>query len=362
MILLGGPRQVGKTTLATSFLTPPGIDHPAYFNWDFVKDRPLISSGELPWQEPVIVLDEIHKFARWRGLLKGFFDKFHRKTSLLVTGSAKLDHYRKGGDSMLGRYRYFRLHPFSLMEMSSNPKATDLDHLMKFGGFPEPLSGSTERELRLWQLERTSKVVREDLRDLESVKEISLVELLVEALPTRVGAPLSIKSLREDLEVAHETVDRWVGILENLYYCYRIAPFGSPRIKAVKKEQKLYLWDHAQVPNDGGFRFENLVANQLLKFCHFRQDTQGHRMELRFIRDVDRHEIDFIVLEERRPIFAVECKTGEKMVSPSITYFKPRIACPRYFQVHRGTKDYVHTGTGCRVLPFTTFCHEMKMP
>ena len=177
----------------------------------------------------------------------------------------------------------------------------------------------------------------------------------------RIGSPLSIKSLREDLQVAHETVDHWISILENLYVCFRLAPFGSPRIRAVKKEQKLYFWDWSQAPR-GGARFENLVASHLLKFCHFREDTEGHRMELRFIRDTDKREIDFVVLQDQKPLFAVECKSGEKNVANAIYYYQERTNIPKFYQVHLGSVDYSPANKKIRVLPFHVFCRELELP
>lgn len=228
-------------------------------------------------------------------MVKGLFDKYRDEIQFLVTGSARLDHFRKGGDSLLGRYHYYRLHPLSLTEVSKNPTQEDLKQLLTFSGFPEPFFAKDSTQHRRWQRERIQKVVYEDLRDLETVKEISLIELLVETLPSRVGSPLSLKSLSEDLQVSQQTVARWVSILDNLYLTFRISPFGAPKIRAVKKEQKLYFWDWTQNDNDGA-KFENLVASQLLKYCHLVEDTEGHRMELRFIRDTDKREIDFVVL------------------------------------------------------------------
>ena len=359
MVFLGGPRQVGKTTLALSILQAAGPRHAGYLNWDDAQVRPSLLRGELPGGEGLIVLDEIHKFPRWRNLVKGFYDAQGDRVAFLVTGSARLDHYRKGGDSLQGRYHHYRLHPFSLSELTSSSSPSDLDALLRFGGFPEPLLAGSERTWRRWQRERLSRVVREDLRDLESIREIALVELLVEALPSRVGSPLSVRSLSDDLQVAHQTVQRWLAILENLYICFRIPPFGAPRIRAVKKENKLYLWDWSHVPTPGP-RFENLVACQLLKFCHYQEDTQGHRMELRFLRDTDRREVDFVVLKDGEPLFAVECKTGERPLNPAIAYFRERTSIARFHQVHLGEQDRLVDGI--RVLPFHTFCSELGLP
>ena len=360
MVFIGGPRQVGKTTLALSLLgTNADESHPAYFNWDDPRAAARIRRVELPPDEPLIVLDEIHKYARWRNLVKGIYDTEKSRRRIVVTGSARLDHYRKGGDSLANRYRYFRLHPFSPRELSARPTQRDVDALLRFGGFPEPLFRQDEREHRIWQRDRLSRVVRDDLRDLEHVREVSLLEHLVELLPARVGSPLSIRSLREDLAVDHKTVERWLTILENLYLCFRIPPLGGTRIRAVKKEQKLYLWDWSLAPA-GGPRFENMVASQLLKYCHFVEDTEGHAMELRFLRDTDKREVDFVVLRDRAPLFAVECKTGERAISPAIRYFAERTDIPRFFQVHLGDRHF-ETGP-TTVLPFRRFCLDLALP
>lgn len=360
MVFIGGPRQVGKTTFALSMLGR-GADetHPAYLNWDHPSVPPRLRMAQLPVAEPLLLLDEIHKYSRWRSLLKGIYDTEKSRRRILVTGSARLDYYRKGGDSLVGRYRYFRLHPFSLRELSKQPSRADVDLLLKFGGFPEPLFAQNEAEHRIWQRDRLSRVVREDLRDLEHVREISLVEHLTDMLPSKVGSPLSVASLREDLQIDHKTAERWLQILENLYVCFRLSPYGSPRVRAVKKEKKLYLWDWSSV-EELGPRFENMVACQLLKYCHWIEDTQGHAMELRYLRDTDKREVDFVVLKNRKPIFAVECKTGEKSIGPALSYFSERTPIPRFYQVHLGDR-YYESGK-IIVMPFAKLCEEWELP
>jgi predicted AAA+ superfamily ATPase len=359
MVFIGGPRQVGKTTFALTFLAEPREKHPAYLNWDNVLTRSSILRGELPPNEGIVVFDEIHKFARYRNLVKGFYDTKKSDVSFIITGSARLDYYSKGGDSLQGRYHYYRLHPFSIQEFSSNPSESAVHSLLKFGGFPEPLLRGEEKFWRRWQRERLQRVIYEDIRDLENIKEISLLELLAEELPNRVGAPLSVKKLKELLQVAHETVERWLKIFERMYYCYRIPPYGSAKVRAVKKEQKLYLWDWSTV-SDPGPRFENFVASHLLKYCHLMEDTEGYHMDLRFLRDTDRRETDFVVLKEGRPMFAVECESGQKNINPSLFYFIERTLIPKFYQVHMGHKDYEKNGA--RVIPIHTFCRELGLP
>lgn len=352
MVFLGGPRQVGKTTFANMLLNTEA----GYFNWDFLPDRQTILKGTFPSSQKLLVFDEIHKYAKWRGLIKGYFDKLKNTHQFLVTGSARLDYYRKGGDSLLGRYHYYRMHPLSSSEVGGE----NLKELILFGGFPEPFIQQRASALKRWHLQRRERVVYSDIRDLERINEISQIELLIDALPERVGSPLSRKNLAQDLEVDFKTVERWLTILENVYYCYRIAPFGSPRIRAVKKEQKLYLWDWSEHSDDGK-RWENFVGSQLLKFCHFQQDTEGDRMELRFVRDIDKREIDFVVLKDKQPIFAVECKSGEKAASPHLKYFSDRTDIPQFYQVHSGKKSF-SVSDAIHVLPFTEFAQRIKLP
>lgn len=357
MAFIGGPRQVGKTTLALSFISPPSVKNLQYFNWDSPLDQKKILKNEIPFNENVLIFDEIHKYKKWRNLIKGLYDKNKEDHSFIVTGSARLDHFRKGGDSLLGRYRYYRLHPFSAGEIKAN--SNDLLQLFKFGGFPEPFFLQNEKEHKLWLNERSYRLVRDDIKDLTTIKETSLISLLLEILPSKVGSLLSLKSIAEDIQVSQPTIDRWLTELQNLYYCYRILPFGSKKIRAIKKTPKLYLWDWSEI-NQQGPRFENLVACQLLKMCHFLEDTEGDKYELRYLRDTDYHEVDFVVLKNNKPLYAIECKTGENQLSKSISYFKERLEIPEYYQVHMGTKDYGNPKNG-RVLPFVKFCKEQKM-
>ena len=218
------------------------------------------------------------------------------------------------------------------------------------------------RHWRRWQRERTSRVIQEDLISLESVREVSQLQLLANILPERVGSILSIANLRQDLSVAFETADKWVGIFENLYYCFRIMPYGLTHLRAVKKERKLYLWDWSLCENEAA-RFENLVASHLLKYCHFTEDTLGDDMSLRFLRDAAGREIDFVVLRNGKPEFAVECKAGERSLSWNITYFAQRTAIPRFYQVHLNARgeDTEWADSKARIFPFVRLAQELKL-
>jgi predicted AAA+ superfamily ATPase len=344
MVFVVGPRQVGKTTLARSL--PWGKK--GYLSWDIAADRQRILRGELPVSS-LWVLDEIHKHRRWRNMLKGWYDGRREGQRILVTGSARLDYYRRGGDSLQGRYHLLRLHPFSAAELRLKKQA-ELRDLLTLGGFPEPLLGGSEVEARRWSREYRNLLVREELASLEQVQDLASLELLLFHLPERVGSPLSVNALREDLEVSHKTVGKWIQMLERLYAVFRVAPFGAPRLRAVKKEQKHYHLDWTLVPEDGP-RFENLVAAHLRKWVHFEQDSKGLDVELRYFRDTDGREVDFVVTERRRPVLLVECKWSDGPLDRGLRYLAARFPKAEAWQIHfAGTKDYL-TPEGVRVAP-----------
>ena len=332
MVFIGGPRQTGKTTLAKYLCKKAGFDiKKRYLNWDALEDREKIIAEMFPTGAGYLVLDEIHKFSRWRQTVKGLYDKRGDEVQILVTGSARLDYYRSGGDSLQGRYHFFRLLPLTLAEFNiRNMEA--IQSLMSYGGFPEPFFLQSERATKRWSREYRSRLVREDLADLENVKDLGLIEQLVFRLPDLVGSPLSINALREDLQVSHQSVSRWIKMLENLYMIFRIYPFGAPKIRAIKKEAKHYHFDWTLI-KETGKRFENLVACHLLKWCFFMQDTQGREVELRYFRDVDKREVDFVITEDGEPIYFIECKKNSKKVDRPLYYLKVRFPDVKAVQV-----------------------------
>lgn len=325
MVFIGGPRQAGKTTLAKHLCQAAGCDVDArYLNWDAAPDRENIIKEQFPAGPGILILDEVHKFSRWRQVVKGLYDKRGQELQVLVTGSARLDYYRRGGDSLQGRYHFYRLFPLTLAELGIADSSVVKD-MMMYGGFPEPFLLQSETQSRRWSREYRSRVIQDDLSDLENVKDLGLVEHMAIRLPDLVGSPLSLNALREDLQVSHQSVARWIAMLENLYMIFRVYPFGAPKIRAVKKEAKHYHLDWTLV-SDMGARFENLMACHLLKWCYFHQDAEGRDLDLRYFRDVDKREVDFVVMDGQKPIQFIECKSKGKEASPSLRYLKQRFS------------------------------------
>ncbi len=348
MVFLGGPRQVGKTTLAR-FLGEKNYKSYAYLNWDSRQDRKSILEGKFSGDADLIIFDEIHKYKKWKNYIKGEFDTHKDTFHILVTGSARLDLYRRGGDSLMGRYHYYRLHPFSVAEVLESqpdiqvfkelkfPQTNNLVsktflELLKFGGFPEPFLKKDQQTLRRFHNERIDRLIKEDIRDIESVRDLSALQVLVEILPPKVGSLLSLNTLRGDLEVAYKTMKTWMDILERFYYHFRIYPYASTAIKSLRKEPKMYLWDWSQVA-DPGARLENMVASHLLKMTHFLHDAHGRKAELYFLRDIEGREVDFLVAIDRKPWLAIEVKSGKEDISKPLVYFTAKLKIPFTYQL-----------------------------
>lgn len=352
MVFIGGPRQVGKTTLAKSLLP----DQRGYLNWDIPEHRERILSNKLP-DAGLYAFDEIHKYRHWRNYLKGLYDKHKDERRIMVTGSARLDLYRFGGDSLQGRYHYLRLHPLSAAELKIASQADFMD-LLRLGGFPEPFFSSSEIDAKRWSREYRTRLIREDIMSVESIQDLGQLELLMLRLPDLVGSPLSVNSLREDLQTAHKTIERWIQTLERMYAVFRLAPFGSPRIKAVRKEQKHYHYDWTLV-KDLPARFENLMASHLLKWVHFQEDTLGRNLELRYLRDIEGREVDFVLVEDGKPLELIECKWSDREVSSSLKYAAARLPGVKATQIYaEGSADYV-TKENIAVMPALKYLRKL---
>nr|MBC8359930.1 ATP-binding protein [Candidatus Desulfatibia profunda] len=333
MVFVGGPRQVGKTTLAKAVLSrhyPEG----RYFNWDYDEDRQDILQKKWSSDNHLLVFDELHKYPRWKTWIKGIYDVSFQTHSFLVTGSARLDIYRRGGDSLMGRYHYWRLHPFTLDEIPAGISPKDALHrLLTVGGFPEPFLDGDERSARRWRRERFDRVLREDVRDLESVRNIQLLSLFLDALRHRVGGKVVLSNMAGDLEISPKTAKSWLEVLERMYLVFTVGPFTKSLPRAVLKPQKVYFFDNADVLGDEGARFENLVATSLLKRLHFLEDRDGYRFELRYIRDKEGREVDFAIIKEGQLEELVEVKYSDETISRSLLYYCNRLNPKRATQV-----------------------------
>jgi len=321
IVLLTGPRQTGKTTLSKMLLT--GFD---YFNYDNAEDR--LSLLEKSWDrsKELIIFDELHKLKNWKSWLKGIYDKEGVPPALLVAGSAKLDVYKKVGDSLAGRFFQFRLHPLDLKEINNILKPKDLqaelDKLLNTGGFPEPFLKSSSRFYNRWKKSHLDIILKQDLIDLENVQHITSVETLIQLLKKQVGSPVSYSSLARDLQCSDKTIKRWLTILENMYVIFRVTPFHKNIARSILKSPKFYFYDTGQVVGDPGAKLENLVACALLKEINYLADCYGEDRHLYYLKNKDHREVDFCITSNENPALMVEVKWRNENASPNFKIFK----------------------------------------
>ncbi len=352
--MVSGPRQVGKTTLARRVANQQCY----YLNWDDFDDRELLLQGskaiarhiELERLRPVmplLILDEIHKFPKWKQLVKGLYDAYHDQCRVLITGSARMDVYKQGGDSLMGRYFNYRLHPLSVREViESSPlneqadvqpprriADEDFDALLTWGGFPEPYLKRDRRFFNRWSRLRRQQLLREDVRELSKVQALGQLEVLAELLRHQVGQLTSYSSLAKRVRVSVDTIRRWLTTLEAMYYCYAVRPWTKNVTRSLLKEPKYYLWDWSQCP-DAGARHENFIASHLLKAVHFWTDTGLGDYGLFFVRDKEKREVDFLISRNGEPWMLVEVKSAaQQSLSPALTLFARQLEVAHVFQV-----------------------------
>jgi predicted AAA+ superfamily ATPase len=376
MLFLSGPRQVGKTTLTKMISEGKAV----YFNWDVDKDRKRILSGqdfiedifpmEMIGKKPILIFDEIHKFSNWKNYLKGFFDVYNDRFCIIVTGSAHLNIYQKGGDSLMGRYLPFTIHPFSVGEMSKLPlnhmfrspsNILEYDDLYLYGGFPFPLIQKNMQSYRQWLRTRKHQLFRQDVRDIFNIQEVAQLETLSTLLVYQSGNILNRSTYANKLQVSNPTISRWLEVFKQLYYAFTIQPWSTNIPHSLLKEPKVYMVDWSLV-EDPGARFENFVASHLRKSVDFWNECGYGEFELYFLRDKSQREVDFLISKNGSPWMLIEVKTSLQPVTKSLHYFKEITKAPFAFQV---TKDMEYVEWDCFsqegtfIVPAKTFLSQL---
>lgn len=344
MVFISGPRQSGKTTLVENIIND---QRSIYLNWDDIDGRRNILARNWSDEDEVIAFDELHKYSRWKNFLKGTYDTQKTKHKFIVTGSARLDLYKKGQDSMMGRFFSWRLHPLCLAELKhcfdykSENVITDL---LELGGFPDPFFQGDITYAKRWRNERINLVFRQDINEIENVRDINILEIFYTMLRERVGAEIVLSNIARDLEIAPKTAKAWLSLLERTYALFVIMPFSKNLTKAIVKTPKVYFYDNGEVEGDIGSKFENLVANHLLKKIQFLEDATGEKYELNYLRDRNGPEVDFLIVKNRKPLLLIEAKASDSARSKSLYYFMEKLKIEKAVQlvlspIKANTKD-----------------------
>ena len=379
MAFIVGPRQVGKTTSSVAALKSA-----FYLNWDNQEHRKLILQGpssvmehatgnSLQKNKLYIIFDEIHKYPKWKTFLKGFYDTYSKSVNICVTGSARLDVYKYGGDSLMGRYFKYRMHPLSVRELASSvPKKSELsapkkikpddfNSLLEYGGFPEPFLRSDKRFYNKWKKLRLELLFNEDLRDISHIADIGRIKVLAEKLIDHIGSGINYSNLANDIQVSVDTIRRWIDTFESIYYSFRITPYSKNIARSLLKEPKIYLWDWSLIKKEGP-RNENVIASHLKKMVDYYNDMGFEDYALYYLRDKNKREVDFLVTKNSKPWMLVEAKTSDQAISESLKYFHTITKAAFAFQVTFKMK-YIHSDcfkhTGPIKVPASTFLSQL---
>lgn len=337
IVLIMGPRQCGKTTLAKQ-LSPDNFD---YFSFDSAEDRKALQEKSWNRKKKLIIFDELHKKKEWKRWLKGIYDTEGIPPEYVVTGSARLDVHRKVGDSLAGRYFPYRLHPIDLKEAAqflSKDHETLFDNLWNCSGFPEPFIKGDVTYYKRWRKTHLDIILRQDLIDLYAIRDLKAIEILVQLLKERVGSTVSYANLARDLEYDQTTIKRWLQLLENLYIIYRVTPYSNNVARSLLKEPKFYFYDSTYAENGDGAKLENLVANALFKELHYLEDTQGMKASLHYLRTKDGKELDFLVCLDNVPTVMIEVKQADLTPSKGFEHFSRYFKSAKMLQVVRECK------------------------
>ncbi len=351
MVFITGPRQVGKTWLSRKI--GERFENTTYLNHDNFDDRNTIKSASWYAKTDLLILDELHKMSGWKTFIKGIFDTRRPEMRILVTGSARLDTFRHGGDSLSGRYFLHRLMPFSLAELKGTPLRGNLNLLMERGGFPEPLFAEKSVDAQRWRQQYKDSLIRTDILDLGRVGEIRKMELLFELLRRKAGSLLSYQSIAEDLKISPPTAKNYVDILESLFIIFRVSPYSTNISRSILKSSKAYFFDTGLVIGDEGAKFENTVAVSLMKTILAKTDETGKFHSLHFLRTKEGKEVDFCLCEENKPYALYEAKTSDDKISPALRYFHDKYDIPSAQIVRNLSRQKTEKGIDLReAIPF----------
>ncbi|MDA3780027.1 MAG: ATP-binding protein [Bacteroidales bacterium] len=322
-IAIVGPRQSGKTTLATQ--TFPNLPYVSLENPDTRRFALEDPRGFLAQYNSGVILDEAQRVPEIFSYLQQVLDNTSLLGKFIITGSNNFLLQETISQSLAGRIAYLYLLPFSISELS-NKNTLNLNNLIYKGFYPPIYDQPVESSK--WYANYIRTYIERDVRQLKNIADLNSFERFIRLCAGRIGQLLNLNSLAIETGVTNKTIASWISVLESSFIIHRIQPHHKNFNKRVIKMAKIYFYDTGLACNLlgitspeqlslhylGGSIFENFVINELLKY----RFNRGERHNLFFWRDNIGHEID-VVIENNDKLLPIEIKSGKTITQD---YFK----------------------------------------
>lgn len=343
-VLIHGPRQSGKTTLAQTVGGKRGY---RYFNLDddvlraAAEEDPMGFVGDLPERA---ILDEVQRVPAVFTALKSAIDSDRSPGRFLLTGSANVLLVPKLADSLAGRMEIIRLLPFAQREVektksaflddlfSGNFKIRKYERLQQqlpqrivAGGYPAALARNTPRRRATWYRDYVEAIVQRDVRDLARIASLDVLPRLLTLIAGQTSRLLNISELAGPFQISRPTIRDYVTLLEKVFLADELPPWHSNRLSRLVKTPKLHIGDTGLAAALLGVNAKDLAADRELLgqfletfVCQeLRRQSSGHEDDIRFhhFRDKDGYEVDLVLEKGTRMIAGVEVKAAASVTS-----------------------------------------------
>ena len=323
VIILYGPRQVGKTTLVKE-IQKKNLSNSIYFNCDEPDIREKLESKtstflkELIGDKKIIIIDEAQRVKNIGITLKLIIDNF-KDVQVIATGSSSFDLANKTTESLTGRKYEFYLYPFSIEELNPEKNKIEIDRTIEnrmiYGLYPEVIIKSAEAEENIKLIAKS--YLYKDILQYQNIKNPNILEKLLQSLALQVGNEVSYNELSNFLDIDKKTVANYIEILKKAFVIFELKPFSRNLRNELRKLRKIYFFDNGvrnalinnfnslDRRNDAGQLWENFIISERVKI----NSNHGNDCNMYFWRTHDKKEIDYLE-EKNGKLYGYEIKLG----------------------------------------------------